>query len=86
MVMTRRLALNWTERNKAMKLCIDCKWCQRDGWFERMLFGDKYAKCKKGTRVSPVDGSAKDYCDVERAGYRQNDCGPDAKHFEPKQS
>ncbi len=54
-------------------LCKDCKHCIL-GWFG----GYSLAKCAYTPDL--VDGSASDYCSVER----KFDCGPEAKYFEPK--
>ena len=61
-----------------MKLCKDCKWCvpKPMGFFSD-ISEFEYARCSR--TVNPVDGSPKDFCDLER----KYDC-KDGKFWEEK--
>lgn len=56
-------------------LCKDCIHCKPASWFTGRY---RFAKCAYTPDL--VDGSASNYCSVER----KFDCGPEAKYFEPK--
>lgn len=62
-----------------MKLCKDCK------YFVWKLF--EYDMCSHGDNRNPIDGSLEyRICRYERSylSYYGNNCGPQAKNFEPK--
>ena len=69
-----------------MKLCKDCKWC--------VSVGEHTAKCTYGeySDVDYVNGGMRlnplsqlRICQHTRSMGTTNDCGPDARWFEPKE-
>ena len=68
------------------KLCKDCKYYKKD-WMEHIFCGDdRFDKCCNPVfSINLVTGkNRKVYCDILRGKY--GGCGPEARHFEPKNS
>jgi len=64
-----------------MNLCIDCKFVTVS-WWGKIFTGYEFSKCKKV--ISPVDGTPKYYCQIQRKF--QDDCGDEGKWFEPRRN
>ena len=78
-------------KEETMKLCKDCKFCNRS-YFPLFWNPLEFAQCEHpDTRpggVDPVSGKRPQkkykYCDTWRMSGSEDVCGPDGKWFEPK--
>lgn len=67
-----------------MKLCKDCKHYRGMSFWE-ILFtnGVNLTVCAHPDLVSKVDGTAREFCDVQRS-FSLTECGKDGRLFEAK--
>jgi hypothetical protein len=65
------------------KLCTNCAHFRRA---PAHIYGYEgslhFSKCSRTDRVGGLAGAGGDYCEIQRVGYKSDDCGPSGRYWQ----